>query len=62
MLIDVIYFFVFKIFWNVAIVILELNIFYLMLVCFFWKKIEGDYWLEVESNEFVVKVLLGLVL
>lgn len=60
LLIDATHPFASKISWNAAIATSELNIPHLMLVRPPWKKIEGDHWLEVESNEFAAKVLPGL--
>ena len=60
LLIDATHPFASKISWNAAIAASELNIPHLMLVRPPWKKIEGDHWLEVESNEFAAKVLPGL--
>ncbi|NES08108.1 MAG: cobalt-precorrin-6A reductase [Okeania sp. SIO2F4] len=57
LLIDVTHPFASKISWNAAIATSQLNIPRLMLVRPAWKKIEGDRWLEVKSNEVAAKVL-----
>ncbi len=57
LLIDATHPFASKISWNAAIASSALNIPRLMLVRPAWKKMEGDRWVEVESNEVAARVL-----
>ncbi len=57
LLIDATHPFASQISWNAAIATSQINIPRLMLVRPPWKKMEGDRWVEVESNEVAARVL-----